>query len=102
MKIPTYEEIRAERAKEWATAQSLAAKSLEKFHAEIASMPDVKNAPDSTRPWGHAGIECGCGSEGFRVTRWTTVNGVRHRAELVCLACQHVETWDWTEKKWLR
>jgi hypothetical protein len=99
---PSYQELAALRQEEWLAAQRKAEANIKALHASIAQMPDVKHAPAPTDVWGHPGIACaGCGSEGFNVTRWVTVNGVRHRAELKCLGCGKGGTWDWASKAWI-
>jgi hypothetical protein len=98
---PTYDELRAIRSEEWETAQKTAAKTLADFHALLAGMPDVKDAPATGVPWSHPEIMCPCGETVFHVERWVTVNGVRHRTELTCTRCARVDTWDWTLKMWL-
>jgi hypothetical protein len=98
---PTYEELAALRAEEWAAAQARAAKDLADYHAELAQMPDVRHAPELGATWSHPAIVCPCGGTTFRVQRWNTVNGLRHRAELACVACPRVETWDWATMMWM-
>lgn len=102
MTTESFEDLVRERQQEWETAQRKAAAMLADLQAQIAKMPDVRQAPTGERPWGERGIAClGCGSEGFTVLRYVTVNGHRHRAELRCLGCQTTETWDFTERRWL-
>jgi len=103
-KPKTFEELTQDRAKEWAQQQARAAREIEAFQAEVKQMPDVAHPPDPRQPWGEDGIACAqrCGSEGFKVRRFVTVNGHRHRAELVCLGCGDVGTWDFNENRWLR
>ena len=99
---PTYDELRAERAKEWNAAQGAAARAQAELHASIMKMPDVANAPSPDLAWSHKGITCrACKSNLFHVERWSTVNGVRYRAELDCLACEETATWDFTENRWV-
>ena len=100
----TYEELSAERASEWAEKQKLAAKNLSDLHAQLSQMPDVREAPSPDLPWSHRDIVCpgqACAGKEFYVTRWVTVNGVRHRAELKCLGCGFLGTWDWALTAWL-
>jgi len=102
-KAKTFEELKAEREREWQAAQAKAAAALRAQQAQLQAMPDVATPPDPSIPWGHPGVACRkCRSAGFRVTRWVTCNGVRHRAELVCLGCTWRDTWDFTLKRWLR
>ena len=98
---PTYEELRAERAREWAGAQAQAATALAELHGRLAAMPDVLHAPDPELPWSNREVACPCGGGTFLVTRWVTVNGLRHRAELSCSTCSRLGTWDWSEKRWI-
>jgi hypothetical protein len=100
---PTYDELRAQASAHWSRQQALAAKELAALHGQIQRMPDVLHAPAPGEPWGHPGIACACGSEGFTVPErgWVTVNGHRHRATLVCLGCKQVDTWDWATGAWL-
>ena len=101
-KVKTFEELREDRAREWSVAQGKAAQALGELLAGIAKMPDVLAAPAQGVPWGHPGIACPhCGSEGFLCSRWVTCNGIRHRAELACLGCKVVRTWDWGTLRWL-
>lgn len=103
-KIKTYQELAEDRAKEWAHKQALAAAEVRTLHAAIRAMPDVAQPPDQSQPWGENGIACatGCGGTGFKVQRYVTVNGTRHRAELRCLGCGHVDTYDFDERRWLQ
>jgi hypothetical protein len=99
---PTYQELAQARAVEWAATQKAAAQAQAQLQATILAMPDVANAPSPDLPWQHPDLACAfCAEITFFVTRWVTVNGVRHRAELKCAACQSIGTWDWTDKRWL-
>jgi hypothetical protein len=99
---PTYEDLAKARAAEWAASQATAAKAQADLQATILKMPDVAHAPSPDLPWQHPDLACAfCAEITFFVTRWVTVNGVRHRAELKCAACQSIGTWDWTDKRWL-
>ena len=98
----TYEELLAQRQREWQEKQQIAAKNLRELHERIAEMPDVKHAPDPDQPFEAKGVQCEqCTCKWFEVKRWVTVNGQRHRAELACLDCGHVSTWDWQLSEWL-
>jgi hypothetical protein len=100
---PTYEALRAQRAQEWAAAQVVAGALLRDLHEKIAAMPDVRDAPARDVEWSSRMIQCSaCAWAYFFVTRWVTVNGLRHRAELECANCQRVDTWDWATKAWMR
>jgi hypothetical protein len=103
MSEPSYQELLAQREKEWATAQAKAAADLKALHTAIARMPDVTGGPAIGSTWGAPGVICGklCGSEVFAVTRYVTVNGLAHRLEGRCLGCQHVGTWDFASKIWI-
>jgi hypothetical protein len=96
----TYEELRTLRAAEWAQAQATVVAEQAARHAMLQAMPDVRDAPDATMTWSHPDIACLCGRGTFHVQRWTTVNGVKHRAELRCLACERIGTWDWADQAW--
>jgi len=99
---PTFAELAQQRAQEWAATQAVAAKAQADLQAAILAMPDVKGAPSPDVPWSHPTLACRvCATNMFSVTRWVTVNGVRHRAEVVCLACRTLGTWDWNTKVWL-
>ena len=101
-KVKSYEELRAERQQEWEAKQALRATLLGDLHAMLAQMPDVRDAPSPDLPWSHKNICCRkCGAKEFYVTRYVTVNGLRHRAELKCLACEELATWDWTLMAWM-
>jgi hypothetical protein len=103
-KSPTYEELKSERAKEWAEKQAIAAKTLDSIHAGLQQMPDVRDAPSSDHAWSHPDIHCpgqACAGKEFRVTKWVTVNGLRHRAELRCVHCGLSGTWDWNDRAWM-
>ena len=101
-KVKSYEELRAERQQEWEGKQALRAKLLGDLHAMLAQMPDVRNAPSPDLPWSHPDISCPTdGGKEFRVVRWVTVNGIRHRAELRCLSDDTVATWDWATMRWM-
>jgi len=98
---PTFEELKAERAREWQDAQRRAAIDLDALREKLARMPEV-HAPDS--PWDTRGeIVCACVGSVFRTEqrRWISVNGRKYRAELTCVACQAVRTWDFLESKWV-
>jgi hypothetical protein len=102
MKESSYEDLRQQRADEWASAQRRAEASLSDLHAQIAKMPDVQNAPAPGQTWSERGVKCyHCLGEQFVVERYTTVNGTKHRAQLACVQCQRSETWDWGERRWL-
>lgn len=103
-KVKTYQELAEDRAKEWAQKQAVAAAEARTIQTALRAMPDVAHPPDPAQPWGEDGIACstGCGGTGFKVQRWTTCNGTRHRAELRCLGCGDVNTWDFGDKRWLR
>lgn len=96
----SYEDLRALRAAEWARAQAAVVAEQEASRTRLLTMPDVRDAPDATRDWYHADVVCPCGRATFHVQRWVTVNGVRHRAELRCLACARIGTWDWATRNW--
>lgn len=99
---PTFEELRALRAAEWAERQKTASTLLADLHASIAAMPDVANAPNPDAQWTHPDIFCdGCAGKYFYPKRWVTVNGLRHRAELHCVGCGRVDTWDWATQQWM-
>ncbi len=98
---PSYEAMVAERAREWAEKQTIAARTLSALHAELAEMPDVKAAPAIGDPLSYQGVVCPCGETIFEVRRYVLVNGLRHRCELKCLGCDRVDTWDWGSKAWL-
>lgn len=101
-KAPTYEELRAKAAEEWTAKQAIAGKMLADFHAQIAAMPDVRDTPSPDIDWSHPDIFCPVDAgKYFKVARWVTVNGRRHRAELVCTACGHRDTWDWATQQWM-
>jgi hypothetical protein len=103
MSEPTYQELLAQREKEWATAQAKAAADLKALYAAVGRMPDVAHGPRVGATWGAPGVICGklCGSEAFTVQRYVTVNGHAHRLEGRCLGCQHVGTWDFNAKVWI-
>ena len=96
----TYEDLRALRAAEWARAQATVVAEQEAARAHLLAMPDIRDAPDATMTWSHPSIACPCGRGTFHVLRWVTVNGVRHRAELRCLGCTSIGTWDWATRDW--
>lgn len=101
-KPPTYEELKVQRAAEWSAAQAVAGKLMADLHAQIAAMPDVRDAPSPDVDWTHPDIFCAeDAGKYFRVKRWVTVNGIRHRAELVCSSCGHRDTWDWATQQWM-
>ncbi len=96
---PTYEDLKAERVREWQDAQRRAATELDALRDKLAKMPDV-HAPAS--PWDTKGeIRCGCGGTTFTVHRWVSCNGRKYRTELACLGCRAVGTWDFVESRWL-
>jgi len=98
----TYEELRLERQREWASAQKLMATELATLHAGLAEKPDVKDGPLVGAQWESRGVACpGCGDTKFYVHRYVTVNGVKHRIELECVACSRKETWDFGLQAWL-
>jgi hypothetical protein len=99
----TYEELKREREREWEAAQAKAATALAEQQAEMKKMPDVAHPPDPRQPWGDEGVACrACGGEGFKVLRFVTVNGHRHRAEVKCLGCGWIDTFDFGDRRWLR
>lgn len=96
----TYEQMRAHAAQQWE-------RNCEKFEARIMAVdysqsPDNRMRPDPSVPWSHPNIVCSeCNGTTFYVPRWSVVNGVKERAELVCTQCPNVRVWDWTRMKWL-
>lgn len=99
---PTYEELKQLRDTEWKTAQAIAQKQLADLQDSLMRMPDVVDAPSEHVQWSHLEVFCPkCAAKYFWVKRWVTVNGVRHRAEMVCASCGNKDTWDWATMKWM-
>ena len=99
MTEPTYDELRAEREREWSAAQSRAAAELRETQRQLQAMPEIQK-PAS--PWDtHGAIPCHCEGSVYQVIHWVTVNGARHRAGLLCLGCRHFGTWDFGEARWI-
>jgi len=98
---PTYAELARERQREWAEAQTLAAKGLAELDERLRKMPDVASAPAVGSEWTNRDVRCRCLGSVFRMRKWVTVNGVRHRAEVECLNCKTIGTWDWATSQWL-
>lgn len=98
---PTFEQLKTERAHEWATAQSQAAQSHLDLQERYLKMADVVNAPEPGDTWRYRGMVCRCGGETFTVRRYVAVNGHLHRAEVECQGCQTVGTWDRSTRAWL-
>lgn len=101
---PTYEQLRAQRAAEWEAAQALARRQFTDLVDTIMRMPDVADAPPPESEWSHAQLACPvCASKYFRIRPrgWVTVNGIRHRVAVVCLGCEHHDTWDWATASWM-
>lgn len=101
---PTYEQLKLQRAQEWATAQAQAAQNLADVLDKIMKMPDVRDAPGPDSTYSHPDIFCPVDAgKYFSVppNGWVTVNGVRHRAALICQSCGHKDTWDWATQQWM-
>ena len=101
---PTYDELAAERRREWERAQRVAADQNDAERARISQMPDVVNRPNPAIPWSFQGLVCptpDCGGTAFYVPKWVTINGVKYRAEVVCTMCKKYAVWDWNERKWI-
>jgi hypothetical protein len=71
--------------------------------AVLAKMPDVLARPDATQKWtpDPINIVCPCGGIDFFVTRWVTINGIKHRWEGTCASCNQLRTWDWLDMVWI-
>jgi len=100
---PTYAELAHERQREWAEAQTLAAKGLAELDERLRKMPDVAGAPAVGSQWeAPSEVRCRCLGSRFTMRKWVTVNGLRHRTEVQCLVCNLVGTWDWATAQWLK
>jgi hypothetical protein len=97
----TYEALKKRREQEWKDKMKLREARLTARQEELAKMPDELMRPDPSVDWRHPWIKCPCGGLTFRVGRWVTVNGIRHRFEATCIRCNEVRTWDWSEQRWL-
>ena len=97
----SYEELRADRAREWREVQEKRMRYWDEERRKISMMPDVKDRPMKGASVMWPGIECPDGHGLFTVERYVTVNGVKHRAELHCQACEHKGTWDFTNNEWV-
>ena len=102
-KEKSYDELMAVAQAHWSKVQALREQRLNDLHDELSKMPDVANAPKKDEPWNDCKIRCfDCDKETmFHVERWVTVNGQRHRAELQCLDCKKIGTYDFVDSIWL-
>ena len=101
-KTKTYTELRDEASAHWRDVALARQGYFTRMQQAINESPDVKMRPDPEQPWSCEGIDCPeCGWSTFNVTRWVTVNGVRHRFEAVCRQCNAVHTYDWNMGIWV-
>jgi hypothetical protein len=98
---PSYAELYAQRQREWADKQALAEQRLREDQKRLMEMPDVRSAPEIGDERVLKQVPCQCGGRAYGVRRWVLINGIKHRAELACMACGFVGTWDWGEGRWL-
>ncbi len=99
----TFAELQAEQAVKWQAVLDQRATQFKVMNDALALMPDVLQRPDASQHWtpDPINIVCPCGGTQFFVTRWCTVNGMKHRWEGTCTACNQLRTWDWLEKVWV-
>lgn len=105
--VPTYDELAADRRREWSRAQATMAQAHSETQEQIRKSP-LSTQPDS--PWETPDVACPCGSHSFAIRRWVTFafgdlgeipQVRRHRAELGCTGCSRVGTWDFGGKRWI-
>lgn len=99
----TFEELQADQAAKWQGILDARATQFKALTDAMAVMPDVLARPDASQKWtpDPINIVCPCGGTDFFVTRWITINGVKHRWEGTCLACNQPRTWDWLDAQWI-
>ena len=98
----SYQDLVQEHAQHWIEVGQIREEKFRDMQAQIQQMPDEQMRPDPRVPWSHDGIRCaGCGQDQFLVSRWVTVNGVRHRFLGKCTACHLEDVYDWGLNAWL-
>jgi hypothetical protein len=99
----TFAELQADAATKWQQVLDQRAAQFKAQADALATMPDVLARPDATQHWtpDPINIVCPCGGLDFFVTRWVTINGVKHRWEGTCASCNQVRTWDWLDMVWI-
>ena len=101
-RAPTYEEMRAQRAKDWAKSSAAFSRNLSASAAAIMAAPDVAHAPVKGQPYAHEDLACPkCAFRSFVMDTWVTVNGVRYRTWLLCEGCHEEVVYDWTVRRWI-
>ena len=99
----TFEQLQADANLKWQAVLDQRATQFKAMNDALAVMPDVLAKPDATQKWtpDPINIVCPCGGITFFVNRWITINGVKHRFEGTCTACNEVRTWDWIDRVWV-
>lgn len=98
----SYGSLKAAREQEWAQRQAVAAQQIRDLQAHLRTMPDVLTAPHVGTRWSDPEVLCPeCNDSQFIVRIWNLVNGVKYRAELGCLGCDRIMTWDWPSRSWI-
>lgn len=97
----TFEQLQQEASDHWKVATAGHASKMQTTQEQIASAPDVLNAPKIGSQWANELVICRCGGWVYTVSRYACINGQKYRTEVVCMKCQSRNTWDFGLNKWL-
>lgn len=96
-----HDALTREAGEKWRQIAHIRQREQDEMQKKLQDMPDVRMRPEPEQTWGHPGIKHRCGGVKFKALRWVTVNGIKEKAELLCLKCKQTETWDWLSKTWI-
>ena len=100
--MSSYEELKTNLDNKWKSTQTKRAELISEMNQQIDQMPDVLNAPRAGEAWQVDDVKCNkCEGILFKVIRYVTINGLKHRAELECMECEVNAVYDFNEGKWL-
>lgn len=97
----TYEQLQQEAADRWKDAANSHASRMRTTQEQIANSPDVLNAPLIGSQWANELVRCPCGGHVYTTMRYSCVNGIKHRTEVLCVTCRQRSTWDFGLNTWL-
>lgn len=97
----TFDQLQQEAEDHWTQASSTHVSRMQTTQEQIASAPDVVNAPPLGSQWVNELVVCPCGGHVYTTLRYSCVNGIKHRTEVQCISCHHRATWDFGLSQWL-
>lgn len=97
-----YEQLKQKRQDEWREKQHALAMNLQSLRAAILEREDVKQKPDPKSPTSFPNVACPiCQETVFLVSKWVTINGIKHKMVCSCVHCTYQGTYDWEFSRWL-